>query len=177
MQLCPRNLHYSSPDPNLKGLASGIFFSQCPGFTIVWNHTPNQDLNHSFLKSLHLSLLRQNVTQQTQAAANRNARSKQWQPWLAACQRKRVRFLRFSFTQRTQRKRLRLNGNRDLQTQWYIHLRAQWPEKGRLAPSLSFIRSTTASLPLSLSLYSITTMRCYRYSLRVNKIMFGIFIL
>ena len=30
--------------------------------------------------------------------------------WLA--QRKRLRFLRFSFTQRTQRKRLRLNGNR-----------------------------------------------------------------
>jgi len=33
---------------------------------------------------------------------------------LAACQRKRLRFLRFSFTQRTQRKRLRLNGNRAL---------------------------------------------------------------
>jgi len=46
--------------------------------------------------------------------ANRNARSKQWQPWLAACQRKRLRFLRFSFTQRTQRRRLRLNGNRAL---------------------------------------------------------------
>ena len=43
------------------------------------------------------------------APANRNARSKQWQPWLAACQRKHLRFLRFSFTQR---KRLRLNGNR-----------------------------------------------------------------
>jgi len=42
----------------------------------------------------------------------RNARSKQWQPWLAACKRKRLRFLRLSFTQRTQRKRLRLNGNR-----------------------------------------------------------------
>jgi len=36
-------------------------------------------------------------TQQTQAPANRNARSKQWQPWLAARQRKRLRFLRFSF--------------------------------------------------------------------------------
>ena len=46
---------------------------------------------------------------QTQAPANRNARSKQWQPLLAACQRKRLRFLRFSFTQR---KRLHLNGNR-----------------------------------------------------------------
>jgi len=33
---------------------------------------------------------------------------------LAACQRKRLRFLRISFTQRTQRKRLRLNGNRAL---------------------------------------------------------------
>jgi len=33
---------------------------------------------------------------------------------LAACQRERLRFLRFSFTQRTQRKRLRLNGNRAL---------------------------------------------------------------
>jgi len=57
------------------------------------------------------------ITQQTQAPANRNARSKQWQPWLAACQRKRLRFLRFSFTQRTQRKRLRnlrLNGDRAL---------------------------------------------------------------
>ena len=29
---------------------------------------------------------------------------------VAACQRKRLRFLRFSFTQRTQRTRLRLNG-------------------------------------------------------------------
>ena len=48
-------------------------------------------------------------TQQTQAPANRNARSKQWQPWLAACQCKRLRFLQFSFTQR---KLLRLNGNR-----------------------------------------------------------------
>ena len=28
------------------------------------------------------------VTQQTQSPANRNARSQQWQPWLAACQRK-----------------------------------------------------------------------------------------
>jgi len=35
-------------------------------------------------------------TQQKQAPANRNAQSKQWQPRLAACQRKR----------------LRLNGNR-----------------------------------------------------------------
>jgi len=35
--------------------------------------------------------LREIFTQQTQAPANRNARSKQWQPWLAACQRKRLR--------------------------------------------------------------------------------------
>ena len=33
---------------------------------------------------------------------------------MAACQRKRLRFLRFSFMQRTQRQRLRLNGNRAL---------------------------------------------------------------
>jgi len=46
--------------------------------------------------------------EQTQALANWNARSKQWQPWLAG---KRLRFLRFSFTQR---KRLRLNGNHRL---------------------------------------------------------------
>ena len=55
-----------------------------------------------------------NYTQQTQVPANRNAWSKQWQPRLAACQRKRLCFLRFSFTQCTQRKRLRLNGNRAL---------------------------------------------------------------
>jgi len=59
-----------------------------------------------------LRLLREIFTQQTQTPANRNARSKQWQPWLAACQRKRLHFLRFSFTQRMQRKRLRLNENR-----------------------------------------------------------------
>ena len=59
-----------------------------------------------------LRLLREIFTQQTQAPANRNARSKQWQPWVAACQRKRLRFLRFSFTQHTQRKRLRLSGIR-----------------------------------------------------------------
>jgi len=46
-------------------------------------------------------LLRENFTQQTQAPANRNVRSKQWQPWLAAYQRKR----------------LRLNGNRALETE------------------------------------------------------------
>jgi len=34
--------------------------------------------------------------------------------WLLA-KRKRLRFLRFSFTQRTRRKRLRLNGNRALE--------------------------------------------------------------
>jgi len=42
--------------------------------------------------SWRLRLLRENFTQQTQAPANRNARSKQWQ--------------------RTQHKRLCLNGNR-----------------------------------------------------------------
>ena len=35
-----------------------------------------------------------------------------WQAANHGCQRKRMRFLRFSFTQRTQRKRLRFNGNR-----------------------------------------------------------------
>jgi len=35
-------------------------------------------------------LVRDNFTQQTQAPANKNARSKQWQPWLAACQRKKA---------------------------------------------------------------------------------------
>ena len=32
-------------------------------------------------------------------------------------------------------------------TLWYNHLRAQWPGKGRWAPGLSSIWSTTASLP------------------------------
>ena len=65
-------------------------------------------------QSLALRALRKRKPQETQALeapANRNARSKQWQPWLAACQRKRLSFLRFSFTQRTQRtqrKRLKL---------------------------------------------------------------------
>ena len=40
-----------------------------------------------------LRLLRENFTQQTQAPANRNARLKQWQPWLAACLRKRLRLM------------------------------------------------------------------------------------
>ena len=52
-----------------------------------------------WLISNRLRLLREIFTQQTQEPANRNALSKQWQPWLAACQRKRLRFLRFSFTQ------------------------------------------------------------------------------
>ena len=67
--------------------------------------------HHHIITTLS-SYYHHNQTQQTQAPANRNTRSKQWQLWLAACQRKRFRFLRFSFTQRTQRKRLRLNGNR-----------------------------------------------------------------
>jgi len=71
---------------------------------------------HLILSLILLFVVRQ-LHQRTQAPANRNARSKQWQPWLAACQRKRLRFLRFSFTQRTQRKRLRLNGNRALDKQ------------------------------------------------------------
>jgi len=63
--------------------------------------------------------MREIFTQQTQASANRNARSKQWQPWLAACQCKRLHFLRFSFTQR---KRLRLNGNWALLSLWLLLL-------------------------------------------------------
>jgi len=66
--------------------------------------------------------LRKRKPQETQALAfSRNKRKRQ--PigmlgrssgnhyWLLV-KRKRLRFLQFSFTQRTQRKRLRLNGNR-----------------------------------------------------------------
>ena len=81
-------------------------------------------VNKNMLVSWIWLLLHQSITVQwktwlkpgiftQQAPANRNARSKQWQPWLAVCQRKRLRFLRFSFTQR---KRLRLNGNPGLTT-------------------------------------------------------------
>ena len=45
---------------------------------------------------------------------SRNKRKRQ--PIGMLGRRKRLRFLRFSFTQRTQRKRLRLNGNRALQS-------------------------------------------------------------
>ena len=39
-------------DPYLKSLkTSDILLSQCPGFTTVWNHTPDQDFNNSFLQS------------------------------------------------------------------------------------------------------------------------------
>jgi len=74
-------------------------------------------------QSLALRALRKRKPQETQALAL--ASSQSWLPLLrpsgfllagacvccAACQRKRLHFLRFSFTQRTQRKRLRLNGN------------------------------------------------------------------
>ena len=52
--------------------------------------------------------------QQTQAPAKWECSVEAVATILAACQRKRLRFLRFSFTQRTQRKqrkRLRLDGN------------------------------------------------------------------
>jgi len=49
-------------------------------------------------QSLALRALCEIFTQQTQAPTNRNARSKQCQPWLAACQRNRLRFLLFSFS-------------------------------------------------------------------------------
>ena len=45
-------------------------------------------------------------------------------------QRKRLRFLRFSFTQRTQRKRLRLNGNRALA----YNIRPAFKQKKRQLP-------------------------------------------
>ena len=85
-------------------------------------------------QSLALRALRKRKPQETQAlfhatnasASHRNARSKQWQPWLAACQRKRLRFLRFSFTQRTQRKRLRLDGNRAWVSELFSYLYARW---------------------------------------------------
>jgi len=87
------------------------------------NHDTTIEISKSLECSVYKSVISKPVsiqtqsfalrfTQQTQAPANRNARSKHWQPWLAACQRKRLRFLWFSFTQLTQRKRLRLNGNR-----------------------------------------------------------------
>jgi len=76
------------------------------------NRVLDPNINALSVLEPELVYSRNNFTQQTQAPANRNAWSKQWQPWVAACQRKRLRFLRFSFMQPTQRKRLRLNGNR-----------------------------------------------------------------
>jgi len=46
---------------------------------------------HSYWLALAFVLSREIFTQQTQAPANRNARSKQWQPFLAASQRNRLR--------------------------------------------------------------------------------------
>jgi len=69
-----------------------------------------------------LRALRKRKPQETQALAL--ASSQSWLPllrpsipigWrLRLLREMRLRFLRFSFTQRTQRKRLRLNGNRAL---------------------------------------------------------------
>ena len=99
------------------------------------NHRTNATVNAAMkmwqtqarfpFKRNRLRLLREIFTQQTQAPANRNAQSKQWQPWLAACQRKCLRFLRFSFTQR---KRLRLNGNRA----WVCV--SSWTHSGETSP-------------------------------------------
>jgi len=50
----------------------------------------------------------------TQAPANRNARSKQWQPWLAAWLANATACVSCSFRLRNARKRLHLNGNRAL---------------------------------------------------------------
>jgi len=81
--------------------------------------------------------------------------------WLAACQRKRLRFLRFLFTQRTQRKRLRLNGNRA----WFCGDesvdRQQWP-----GTCLKFMcKQARRSHQLTLTIYGYTPMTsCYRLS-------------
>ena len=90
-------------DPNLNVYSSPpliVHFNHWVTTLTLWLCSPVSIQTHS----LALRALRENFTQRTQAPANRNARSKQWQPWLAACQRKRLRFMRFSFTQRTQRK-------------------------------------------------------------------------
>ena len=57
--------------------------------------------------------------------------------FVAWCQRKRLRFLRFSFTQRTQRKRLRLNGNRALVTR-VVSQRASRPAMDILNTTTGF---------------------------------------
>jgi len=62
-------------------------------------------------------------------------------------QRKRLRFLLFSFTQRTQRKRLRLNGNRALGT--------RQGQAGHFVFDLGDVRS-----PLVLSTDNSTALRC-----------------
>jgi len=62
-----------------------------------------------------LRLLREIFTQQTQEPANMLGRSSGNHDWL--------RFLRFSFTQRTQHKRLRLNGNRALRLHKGINIK------------------------------------------------------
>ena len=76
-------------------------------------------------QSLALCALRKRKPQETQALALASSQSWLlllrpsipigWRLRLLREQRKRLRFLRFSFTQRTQRKRLRLNGNRTLE--------------------------------------------------------------
>ena len=49
------------------------------------------------------------------------------------------------------------------QTQWYIHLRAQWPGKGReMSTPPKLIRSTTASLPLPQP-YAEASQNAYHY--------------
>jgi len=65
-----------------------------------------------------LRALRKRKPQETQApimvatASTEHCIPIGWRLRLLREQRKRLRFLRFSFTERTQRKRLRLNGNR-----------------------------------------------------------------
>ena len=88
----------------------------------VENHANSQpqleSTEHSYWLALAFVAWNFQVTHAS-ATQYRDSRSKEWQPRLAACQRKRLRFLWFSFAQRTQRKRLRLNGNRALHRKYW----------------------------------------------------------
>ena len=113
--------HYPSWRPELTARVDGWPVSITRQYGPCWRaRISTSRVDGAVNTARQLGLLREIFTQQTQTPANRNARSKQWQPWLAACQRKRLRFLRFSFTQRTQRKRLRLNGNRAWVYTWTL---------------------------------------------------------
>ena len=56
------------------------------------------------------------------------------------------------------------------QTQWYIHLQAQWPVNGRWAPRLSSTRSTAPYLPLLNYVGSLWASLCWsRQSLEAER--------